>query len=172
LPSPDDQIQLIQECLRAKLGAPGAAGHRLVENHDPTNEPYADYHVVHEIVVEPLSLDQLRIEFWVTDDGAVSVGLERRSRVAKFTGVKTSRDTFIAGHEPVFVSPEYVRQLVDLVANGAFEARGRVAFGRLTWVKLHTPSGTVLPPEVARRLHPIPLLVPIGRQFRFHYRPW
>lgn len=172
MPSADNQIRLIHDCLRARLGS-GAGEHRLAETYGPANEPYADYRVAYEAVVEPMALDQLRIEFWVTEDGAVAVGLENRGRVAKFNGVKTpAPTTFITGHEPSPVSPDYVRQLVDLAANGAFEARGRVAFGRLTWVKLHSSSGTILPPEVARLLRPISLLVPIGRQFRVRYRPW
>jgi hypothetical protein len=123
------------------------------------------------VIVEPTSLDQLRIEFWVTAVGSVAVGIENRGRFARRVGVTTSApSTFLAGHEPAPVSHEYLSQVVALVADGAVVGRGRAMLGKLVSVQLHPLAGRRL--ALGSFYSLARTWVPIGRRIDAEYRPW
>lgn len=104
----------------------------LLENLNPDNEQYEDYHISYEVVFEPSSLDQACVELWVTDKGYVGIGFEKRGRVAGRLNVPCRRGGFSAGYEPLSISIE------ALLANLESVARGKVALNVtvLPWVGL------------------------------------
>lgn len=95
------------------------------ENLAPDNEPAADFQVVYEAVLKPPALDRVRIELWVTEEGHVGVGLERWSRAARRIGSRYSRRRFVAGREPVPMTPQQLDAALSLAANGDIVVRVR-----------------------------------------------
>src|SRR5258705_10545364 len=76
------------------------SGIEFRESSDPEFDPNDDYRVIYEVSFEPSALDKARIEFWVTDMGHVAVGIETYERICKRLERRTTRDGFVAGHEP------------------------------------------------------------------------
>jgi hypothetical protein len=97
----------------------------------PPDDPDDDYLVVYEAVFEPSSLEMARVDVWLTDDGYVAIGLEKRGRIAKRLGVKGNPIRFAAGHEPAAVSLPDLLSLLDAAAGGhlAIIARANRLFG-------------------------------------------
>ena len=106
------------------------------ETTEPMVDPHARYLVVYEAVFEPRSLDQGRVEVWITNDGQVAVGFERRDRIAGRLGVRNTRQGFAAGHEPARVEPMGLKALLTLVASGGIVVSARV----LPWIGLGSTS--------------------------------
>jgi hypothetical protein len=84
----------------------------------PVTDPYADYSVVYEVVFEPSSLDQACVEFWVTQEGKVSLGLETQKRIAERLGVICRNNRFAAGHEPYRMRETDLLMILELIATG------------------------------------------------------
>ena len=78
-----------------------------------------DYNVTFEMIMEPDSPDKMRAEFWLTDEGDVSIGLESYQRLATRMNLKPVRQGFAAGHEPLSISERGLRSLLAVVANGS-----------------------------------------------------
>lgn len=91
---------------------------RLVENLSPKSEPYEDYTVVCAISFEPDTLECMRAEVWLTTEGGIAVGLEKRDRIAQRLSIKNRQEGFAAGHEPRQITQEGLIALLTLVANG------------------------------------------------------
>jgi hypothetical protein len=85
---------------------------------EPKNDPNDDYVVAYEAIFEPSTLDQTRLELWVTTEGCVAIGIETRKRIAERIGVKCWKDRFAAGHEPCFISESALFVILDLIADG------------------------------------------------------
>lgn len=85
---------------------------------EPAPDPNADYLVVYEAIFEPSSLDQARVELWVTKEGNVALGFERQKRIAERLGVKSKSNRFVAGHEPRRMFESDLLKILDLIATG------------------------------------------------------
>ena len=95
------------------------SGIKFQEDKDPPNEPYPDYTVAYEAVLEPPSIDKMRVIVSVTSDGAVGIGLETWDRVAKRLCARTrSQHRVGGGYELGHMSETGLRALLDLVAKG------------------------------------------------------
>lgn len=90
----------------------------LLEKTEPTPDPDASYEVRYEAVFEPTSVDQARVEVWLSADGGVAVGFERVKRVAERLGMKVQDDRFAAGHEPHRMTETGLLLLLEMVADG------------------------------------------------------
>jgi len=105
---------------------------KLRYSNPPVIDPYADYQVAHEFVFEPVSLNHLRVEIWITADGYVAIGLETRERIAARLRVmawrRTPRYVFAAGHEPRTVGSECLWAFLDAVADGRVAIAARTVF--------------------------------------------
>lgn len=93
-------------------------GVRFVENTQPQEDPDSRYTAVYEAVFEPSQLDKCRVELWLTTDGQIALGIEKRNRIASRLGIKNRQDGFAAGHEPRQVTQEGLMALLTFVANG------------------------------------------------------
>lgn len=85
---------------------------------NPTPDADARYTVAYEAIFEPLSLDQARVELWVTSEGNIGIGFESHKRVAERLGVSSRYDRFATGHEPHRMSETSLLALLDLIADG------------------------------------------------------
>lgn len=136
----------LHSALDAWFAKCGARGVSFVPVFDPPVDPLEDYVVVYEARFEPQSLDRARVELWLTNDGYIALGLERRERVAKRLGIRTSRKGFAAGHEPVSVTQQAVLRLLDCVA------AGEIAISAWVGVLGLRKTGAVASPEVCGAL--------------------
>lgn len=123
---PFDGMAAVRDFLRDWLKESEHGGIACRENLSPHNEPAADYEVVYEALFEPEPLDQVRVEFWVTADAHVAVGLERWSRVARRLGIKSSSRRFVAGHDFVRITEAKLETILSLAANGDVVVGARV----------------------------------------------
>lgn len=110
MPAPD----LLREWFESRRPTPVT----LEETRDPKNDPYVTYQVSYEAVFAPTSLDQARVEVWVTTDGRVAIGFEKASRVAERLNVRAVQDRFAAGHEPHDLSEAGLLSLLTRIADG------------------------------------------------------
>lgn len=97
----------------------------FTEKLDVSNDPHDDYLVVYEAVFEPIALDQMRVEVWVTDDGYTAVFLENFDRIARRLGMGNRPAGSSAGHEPMAVSEGALMAIFDAVAAGEIAIRAR-----------------------------------------------
>jgi hypothetical protein len=148
------------------------------ESVDPVNDPYGSYVVRYEAIFEPITLDQARIELWVTAEDCVSIGFETRDRVAGRLSIKNRRSGFAAGHEPYPMTHQGLLALLEVIANGEIAIFARV----VPWYGLGTTKALMLP----ERLHALSLknYYPCGwlhsvKKFEstgtvrvLRYRPW
>lgn len=88
------------------------------EETNPTPDLDARYTVAYEAIFEPSSLDQARVELWVTTEGHVAIGFESHKRVAERLGVNGGHDRFATGHEPHRMSESGLLAVLDLIADG------------------------------------------------------
>ncbi len=88
------------------------------EGTQPENDPQDDYLIAYEAVFEPGSLDQARVELWVTPDGYIAIGFERWKRIAERLDIKCGNNRFAAGHEPQCMSESGLLAILDLIADG------------------------------------------------------
>ena len=93
-------------------------GIRFIENTQPKCDPYEDYTVLYAVSFEPDSLEKAMAEVWLTTEGKIAIGLEKRSRIAQRLHVKNRREGFAAGHEPSFVSQDGLLALLTIIADG------------------------------------------------------
>lgn len=117
-----DSEHLVCESIRQSLTAwfekNQLSSIKFLENLTPANDQYADYRICYEAVFEPSSLDQARVELWVSDKGYVSIGFESRERVAKRLSVPNRKDGFAAGYEPLPIPIEGLLANLEKIANG------------------------------------------------------
>lgn len=90
----------------------------FIENTSPDIDPNEDYQIEYEVRFETNSLSRMCIEIWVTNDGYIAIGIERRERVAKRFDVSCRKNGFVTGHEPLLVNEHALLVLLDLVATG------------------------------------------------------
>src|SRR5258708_24746242 len=95
-----------------------AAGVTFQETLDPPSHPTDDYRVIYEAHFVPESLDKARIEFWLTDDGYVAVGIETYQRILQRLDLKAMRRGFAGGHEPSAKSKDGLKTLFDAATRG------------------------------------------------------
>lgn len=88
------------------------------EETNPTPDPDARYRVAYEAIFDSSRLDQACVEIWVTTEGEIAIGFERRKRIAERLGVKSAIDRFAAGHEPHRMSEPGLLAILDLIADG------------------------------------------------------
>jgi hypothetical protein len=90
------------------------------ECEDPVNDQQLDGHVVkYEVGLEPDDDRHPFLHIYVTDDGAVGVGLETRARVARrIRAVNTSR-RYAVGHEPAPITGIQLSGFLQAVETGA-----------------------------------------------------
>ena len=88
------------------------------EDLNPRFDPDARYEVAYEATFEPMTLDQARVEVWITTDGNASIGFERRKRIAERLGIRNCNDRFAAGHEPNPVIASGLVAVLDMIADG------------------------------------------------------
>jgi hypothetical protein len=112
--TPKQVRQLLSEWFAAKQPTTVA----FKEVIEPPFDPYADYSVVYEAIFEPPSLDQAAVELWVTRDGDVAIGFERRKRIAERLGVKSRNNRFAAGHEPRRMRESDLITILNSIATG------------------------------------------------------
>lgn len=99
---------------------------------DPINDPKDSYVVVYEAAFEPNTLDQARVELWLTDDGRVSIGFETHVRIAAHFDAKTRSKRFVSGHEPCQLTEQALLAILDAIANGEIALSVR----KIPWVGL------------------------------------
>ena len=88
------------------------------------NIPTDDYFVVKELTFEPNRLDQLWLQFYFAEGGAVGIGLENTSRISKRIGLPLSqRLVFVRGCEPLEIDPEKLIELLHAASSAAFNLR-------------------------------------------------
>lgn len=95
-------------------------GIRLIENTNPKNDPNDDYAIAYRISFEPDTLEKARVEVWLTTEGLIAVGLEKRGRIAQRLHVKNRREGFAAGHEPSYLTQKGLLALLTIIADGNF----------------------------------------------------
>jgi len=93
------------------------------EETSPANDPHDDYIVAYEASFEPKSLDQARVEVWVTTQGNVAIGFETRKRISTRLGLTTKSTRFGAGHEPALRSGTGLLAILGAVADGKIAIR-------------------------------------------------
>jgi hypothetical protein len=121
---------------------------RSVDFHEfenPQSDPDSRFTVTYEAVFEPRSLDQARLELWITEAGEVAIGFETRDRVASRLGVRNRRQGFAAGHEPREVSERWLREAIEMVALGDIAVAART----IPLVGLSKTIALVAPPRLA-----------------------
>jgi hypothetical protein len=106
-----------QQLLREWYANRATSAVDMRENFTPAPDPDASYRVVYEAAFEP-SLDQARIEIWVTDTGDVAIGFETWRRVASRLAVGSGSKRFVGGHEPIRLTSAGLMAILDLVASG------------------------------------------------------
>jgi len=91
----------------------------LITEHDK----YDDYKVKYELRFEPKDLDKIRVEIWITDEGAIGIGLETFARLGRRLNSVSCRRGFVDGHEPRFTSIEDILLFLDNVAENKISIR-------------------------------------------------
>jgi len=109
----DRARRLLHEWLREKR----VSTVNFRERTDLTPDPNSRYALAYEAVFEPASLEQARVEVWLTADGQAAVGFETWSRIARRLGVKGESGRFAAGHEPHRMTSSGLLSLLDKVAD-------------------------------------------------------
>ena len=177
-PSVDAYVQFARSALLEKVSRSSLGAGALSETKPALHDQSDDYRarVVFRAHVEPTVLDQMRVELWVTDNAEVAVGLETWERAAALLGLhNTSHPSrFVTGHEPLRVTFDYIRDLVEVVAGGGAELQARALFGRLNRVHL---ALTAELSEAMRHLRPAfwptgGWGLPLGGRMSVRYRPW
>lgn len=124
-----------------------ASGVTFREHTDPPQDPVGSYAVAYEAIFEPQSLEHARVEVWITTKAEVAIGFERTSRVSKRLGVRSGRDIFAAGQEPLPINAPGLVAILDTIADGQMAILPTV----LPLIGL-VSTRAVLPREVADQL--------------------
>jgi hypothetical protein len=114
---------------------------------DDTRE---DYQVIFQCGFYPQADAKTMLEFWLTADGAVAVGVERLQRVAKRAHLQNSHDGFAGGFEPRKINVQQVLNICDLARNGALEIVAYGSFGRLVCCGINVPDSVTDMPDISR----------------------
>jgi hypothetical protein len=137
----------VREVLRAWFQSKGATSVDFDENLRPEiDETHLDsrYVVGYEASFTPHALTKARVEVWVTHQGDLGIGFERKNRVAERLGVRgTGHDIFAAGLEPIEMSEDELISVLELAAGGQIALRVvRVPILGILSMKAFVPSGT------------------------------
>ncbi|UDF03467.1 hypothetical protein [Asticcacaulis sp. AND118] len=87
------------------------------EEWEPTGEDY-EYTIVYEALFEPESDDQAYVNLYATDEGAIGVAVESRSRIARRLGFVSNSPVCAGGFEPSLVNVDAIMRLIQLIAQG------------------------------------------------------
>ncbi|MCC8429680.1 hypothetical protein LJ725_11940 [Reyranella aquatilis] len=99
-----------------------------------------DYRVVYEVSFEPEKLYKARLEFWLTDSGHVSVGVETYTRLARRLSSPVVRRGMATGCEPGAISRDALVRLFRVVTHGSLVMTVSTFFGVITSPKLYMPE--------------------------------
>lgn len=108
-----------------------------------------DYKVIYEAVFEPKTANKAMLEIWLTDEGFVGFGFERKSRISTNLGGSSSGE-FATGQEPsVPFSDAIVIALLEAVASGAvkLQIKHRMFGGR----KIRAVAAPVIVDELRKK---------------------
>lgn len=170
------ELPALRNALRTWYGAEErsvAFNERIV--HDDMDDADS-YRVVYEARFHSESLNVATVELWLTEDGGVAIGFERRERVARALGTRAYQPhRFAAGHEPRDLSIAAVLDVLTAIAHGrvGLEAMALPLFGIVsTRAVLNRGSeGRGTPWES----HPDWIISPATASSwwrRIFYRPW
>jgi hypothetical protein len=146
----------------------------------PEQDPADDYQVVYVARIEPRTLAELAVELWLTDEGRVALGLDRRRRVAQRLGLKSRSPAFAGGHEPRTMPESAVAAILEAVAKGKIWINYYGVLGRIFSTK---PAISELDMAVlARQGYPTDRLFDLSHRKAFNtfvfvsgavaYSPW
>jgi hypothetical protein len=132
-----------------------------------------DYRIIHEYSFSPKSERKALIEVWLTDVGSVAVGVERWSRIALRSSLRSHSKRFVAGFEPKSLDIKTVLQMCDLISTGEIEVGAYGLLGRLIACEIKSCNAEKLRmfPRVSA---PISGLADIGilKRVRLSYKNW
>lgn len=122
-----------------KLGAFQAV--ELIEDESPANSEIDDYFVAYTAEFRTSNLEQASLEVWITTEGTIGVGLEKRNRIANRVGVRTLTHGFAAGFEPCEKNVARLFAFLEIVR------LGKIAIQASVWplVGLGKTEAVVLP---------------------------
>lgn len=89
---------------------------QLYENNSPAPDPDGSYAIAYEAVFAPSDPSRARLEIWVTHGGYLALGFETWQRLGERLGFQTGSNRFVAGHEPLAVTAEYITAVLNLTA--------------------------------------------------------